>query len=353
MIQRVSMRLLAMAFACHSSIWSSHALALEAQAGDLLCRVVDVGNGQCCIIQIRGADDGPGNNYYIVYDTGNYQDNGESAFEAAKDLIPDDETIDLMVLSHTDADHVAGTSKFLKKWPTTRVIRTGMYRNPYSGTLRGARKAITKSVRDNDTIDVNLAYYEFPHGATYRFNKTYVTIVSGFSIPPESWSLHGGEFNNAGSIVIRVVHEGKSILLCGDAVGRHKGDDNDFALIATEKYMVDNKDIITIDSDVIIAPHHGADNGSSTDFIKAVSPEYVVFSAGRGHQHPTKATAERYKTYGSVPETKMFRTDLGDHEQGPYEWEYGRIPNHEDPIGDDDVDILIDSSGDVEVAYRQ
>ncbi len=68
-------------------------------------------------------------------------------------------------------------------------------------------------------------------------------------------------------------------LFGGDSVGRHSGND-DSTCIAAEKYMVDNAGVITIDSDVLIAPHHGADNGGSTCFIQAVSPEYVIFSAG-------------------------------------------------------------------------
>ena len=44
--------------------------------------------------------------------------------------------------------------------------------------------------------------------------------------------------------------------------------------------MVEMAPVITIDSDVMIAPHHGGGNGSSTKFIEAVSPKYVIFPAG-------------------------------------------------------------------------
>lgn len=55
--------------------------------------------------------------------------------------------------------------------------------------------------------------------------------------------------------------------------------------------MVDRSEVIKIDSDVIVAPHHGANNGSSEKFIEKVSPEFVIFGAGHDHQHPTAAAA--------------------------------------------------------------
>jgi competence protein ComEC len=63
------------------------------------------------------------------------------------------------------------------------------------------------------------------------------------------------------------------------------------------------------------APHHGGNNGSSNCFIRAVNPQYVIFSAGRGHHHPTQAAADRYIANG-VPVENLFRTDRGDNEGG-------------------------------------
>ncbi|NIQ14291.1 MAG: hypothetical protein GTO02_07775, partial [Candidatus Dadabacteria bacterium] len=62
--------------------------------------------------------------------------------------------------------------------------------------------------------------------------------------------------------------------------------------------MVANKDNVSLKSDVIIAPHHGADNGSSKCFIEAVDPTYVIFSAGHRHDHPRAVTAQRYIDHG-------------------------------------------------------
>lgn len=179
-------------------------------------------------------------------------------------------------------------------------------------------------------------------------------MVCGFHRPPTSWGLSGAEERNAGSIASRLIYHKSSILFCGDAVGRHIGDPAN-TCIATEKFMVDNNDVIPIDSDVLIAPHHGADNGSSISFIQAVSPEYVIFSAGHMFEHPRAVAAQRYLSNG-VSLANMFRTDRGDDEseQGEpdLEWTHERQPGHHDPTGDDDVDITITPTGTITVQYR-
>jgi len=121
--------------------------------------------------------------------------------------------------------------------------------------------------------------------------------------------------------------------------------------------MVDNAAAVPLKSDVLLAPHHGGDNGSSACFIQAVDPKFVVFSAGHSHDHPTADAAGRYLAHG-VPLANMFRTDLGDDESAndtantEREWDHGRIPGCSDQRGDEDVDIVIRADGTAEVEYR-
>jgi len=112
-----------------------------------------------------------------------------------------------------------------------------------------------------------------------------------------------------------------------------------------------NASRVPIQSQVLIAPHHGADNGSSTCFIKAVNPKFVIFSAGSIHHHPRTKVAKRYTDNG-VKVENMFRTDRGDDEGGT-EWKHGRIENCNDSRGDDDIEIIFPQQGKPKVAYRQ
>jgi competence protein ComEC len=146
--------------------------------------------------------------------------------------------------------------------------------------------------------------------------------------------------NNAISIVVRLVFAGKSILFAGDAVGRK--DDGSEDCWATEKFMVDNVAQVPIDSTVLIAPHHGANNASSDCFIDAVDPEWVIFPAGSKHHHPRAAVAQRYLDHG-VPLENISRTDLGDNEGGS-EWAHGATSTP-DGKGDGDIEIIIQPTG--------
>jgi competence protein ComEC len=189
-------------------------------------------------------------------------------------------------------------------------------------------------------------------GTDYHLGDLTATFVAGFSRPPDTWDIDDdAEANNAGSIIVRLSYKGKSMLLCGDAVGRHRNSPANTCIDA-ERNVVDNAAHVTINSDIVVAPHHGANNGSSEEFIAAVSPKYVIFSAGHSsnYKHPSKAAAERYLAAG-VDIHNMFRTDLGDDE-GPSEWAEGRITGHHDESGDDDIDVKITTAGVLTVGYR-
>jgi competence protein ComEC len=320
--------------------------ALPIEDDAVFIRVIDSGAGLATITRMPGG-------HYMVYDAGHWFGK-DKTMQGIEDVMGTDDTIDLMVISHSDSDHLKAVPDILNKCTVKKIIRGGFERVG-TPTWEAANSAMWAAVAAG-TLVINLRYFEFPMGATYKLGDTYLTMVSGFHEPPAEWGLTDeGEIHNAPSIVMRLYFKGKSILYAGDAVGRHRKDPVD-AIIATEKFMVDNAPVITIDSDVLIAPHHGADNGSSTDFIKEVSPEFVIFSAGHSYQHPYAVTANRYLNNG-VSIDNIFRTDIGDHEKdrngNHKEWTQGRITDHVDPRGDDSVDILIRPTGEILVEYTQ
>lgn len=61
--------------------------------------------------------------------------------------------------------------------------------------------------------------------------------------------------------------------------------------------------------DVYQANHHGADNGSTEDFIEALQPNVVIISNGshRGHKHPRQTTLTRLEGLNSNP--TIFQTN--------------------------------------------
>lgn len=55
-----------------------------------------------------------------------------------------------------------------------------------------------------------------------------------------------------------------------------------------------------IKSDFLSSPHHGSHSSSTTDFIRKVSPQYVIHSAGylNRWKHPHTDIVERYSSFG-------------------------------------------------------
>ena len=316
------------------------AAALEPQSDGLFVRVVDVGAGLCCVVCMPG-------NQYMIYDAGNFEDLGGSAIKAIKKLVPVQSNLELLVLSHTDSDHNGAVKAICSSYHVRRIVHPGLPRDTM--TMKKARSAIAREVKKDHAEEMNLSKSSLTPGQQFQFGDTTVTLVCGFEKPPSDWDINGdSEFNNAGSIIVRVQFKGKSVLFCGDAVGRHLGAP-DTGAIATEKFMLDHAATVPINSDVLIAPHHGADNASSTVFIKAVHPQKVIFSAGHKFRHPRAVTAQRYLNGFGLASSDLFRTDRDDNE-GNEEW--GPPGHSPDKIGDDDVDILITKTGTLQVAYR-
>ena len=330
-------------------IISTPVFSLTLEQDAIFVRVVDTGAGLATVTYMPGG-------YYMIYDAGHWTFKNKT-YASLSDVIPAGEEIDLMVLSHSDSDHLGVVPKIFENYAVKKVIRTGLERT--TGTWTNANKAINDARVAGTTTVYNLKHDAINFGSTFRYGDTLITFVAGFYQPEPDWDIKGGatgsEFRNAGSIVVRLSFNGKSILYTGDAVGRHLEDPDD-ALIATERFMVENADAIKIDSDVLLAPHHGADNGSSIAFIKAVSPEYVIFSSGDEYGHPREDTALRYLA-NNVSIDNMFRTDLGDDERGrpkggDKEWPHGRIDGNHDHAHDDDIEIIIRPAGEIIVEYR-
>ncbi len=317
---------------------------LPSEIEEVEVTVIDVGAGLCCLMELP-------NNKYAIYDGGK-----KSAMEYIRTVIPAGSDIEWLFLSHTDADHWGVTEYLVSEYKVRNILRTDYRASDYSDTYDRAMDSIRAI--DYDHNDLNLGDDNTniqPGKVLFDENEAKLIYVCGFGEPLESWDLDDSKNNNAVSIAIKLEHGGKSILFCGDAVGRKDCQTTD-KNIATEKYMVDDLPDELIDSDVLIAPHHGADNANSRSFIREVSPEYVVFSAGHYHRHPRLSTAQRYLDYG-VDIANIFRTDRGDHETTSstdsckLEWDHQRIQDHKDKSKDDDVLIVISSDGDLDLKY--
>ena len=63
-----------------------------------------------------------------------------------------------------------------------------------------------------------------------------------------------------------------------------------------------------MDVDILKVPHHGSKTSTSSDFVKALSPDYALISSdgGKKYGHPHEDTLETLNAFG----VKILRTDL-------------------------------------------
>lgn len=323
-------------------IWALPAHALEPGTRDVYVRVVDVGPGLCTITKIPNSEPLSSDHHYMVYDAGHW--NGGRCIDAVNAIV-DEDTIDLLVLSHSDADHLGDADEILENYTVRQVVRTGFVRR--SGTWENMNELVGLHASTGGSI-LNLQSVDLEPGSRMSLGDAEIIFIAGWN----KWVGSGptaSEKRNASSIVVQLVYQGHSVLFTGDTIGRRLSDPNN-ACKDAEAVMVSRVAEVPLHSDVIIAPHHGGNNGSSTCFINAVDPTFVIFSAGHQHDHPSNEAAQRYLNHG-IPTSQIFRTDLGDDEGG-FEWNEGRIAGCRDPRGDDDVEIVLRRNGNPLVEYR-
>ena len=51
-----------------------------------------------------------------------------------------------------------------------------------------------------------------------------------------------------------------------------------------------------LESDILLAPHHGSQTSSSQEFVEHIQPQYVIFSAGvhNRYRHPHARIVDRF-----------------------------------------------------------
>jgi beta-lactamase superfamily II metal-dependent hydrolase len=313
---------------------------------DVYIRVVDVGPGLCTVVAAPGGS-------YMVYDAGHWV--GGKCIAAVREIVQGGE-IDLLVISHSDGDHLGDGDYILVEYRVRQIISTGERREG-KVNWENLHNAIASEVKDQDASVLNLQSVDLVPNTRASVGPALVTFLGGWGEWTHTAIADEGERKNAISIVARVDYRGSSVLLPGDTVGRRRTDSDD-ACKDAEALLAERHDFgeIWLDADVVVAPHHGGNNGSSACFIERVSPEYVIFSAGHDHLHPTNGAAGRYLAFG-VPEQNILRTDFGDdepleHGGGPRdEWKKHRVPGCTDPRGDNDVEIVLRGDGTLEVTY--
>jgi competence protein ComEC len=227
--------------------------------------VFDVGQGLSLLVQTHG--------HAMLFDTG--PDFSGEADSGNRILLPalrgmGIAQLDALVLSHGDSDHIGGTESILRGMPVVNVI----------SSLPRTHPALQLAAHNDPCAD----------GQSWDWDGVHFEMLH----PDKSSATEALEHDNERSCVLRVSTGEHSVLLTGDIekltesrlLKLHAGD-----LPAT----------------LLVVAHHGSMSSSSQAFVKAVHPQYAVFTSGYLNRfgHPREEIQERYRAAGS----ELLRSD--------------------------------------------
>jgi len=229
----------------------------------------DVGQGDSSFIESPGG-------YQVLIDGGP----SSRILEKLGEEMPFwDKTIDLIILSHPDPDHLSGLIDVLKNY------KIGL-------------------IATNGTVSSRPEFKEFEN-LILKNKISYITIKKNqriligknisFEILAPLEDFEGREVSdfNSSSIVARMVYDKNAFLFTDDTTK------------SIEKKLAEEN--IDLSADVLKVAHHGSKTAESEIFLNAVNPKIAVIQVGLNNQygHPNQEVLDLLNKYG----IKIFRTD--------------------------------------------
>ena len=231
----------------------------------LKLHVIDVGQANCLLLN---TPDGK----VILVDAGNGSDEKVITNYLKNQGIT---TIDAFLLTHPHEDHIGSAAAVLKAFKITRIIMPAATTNTkvfsdLLSTIKSKGLKITKAV-PGLKIDLD--------------SSIKIDILA-----PNSNSYD--DLNNY-SVVMKVTYGSTSYMLTGDAEEISETE------ILSKNY--------NLKSDVLQISHHGSSSSTSTQFLKAVSPNKAIISVGKDNDygHPAASTLKRLQD----AKIDIYRTD--------------------------------------------
>jgi competence protein ComEC len=196
-----------------------------------------------------------------------------------KIMSPFDRTINAVIITNPDADHIGGLLDVLKNYKVGAVFESGVLTD--SKTYQNLKEEIK-----NRNIPDILA----KRGMRLDIGGGAVIDILFPDRDVSSWAT------NDGSVVARLIFGQTSAMLTGDAPAK------------TEKIILTENSKVQLHSTFLKVGHHGSRTATSFSFAKAVSPAYAFISDGKDNKygHPHQETLNTLAQLGA----KIFRTDL-------------------------------------------
>ncbi|MFZ5569924.1 MAG: DNA internalization-related competence protein ComEC/Rec2 [Thermodesulfobacteriota bacterium] len=239
---------------------------------DLKVTFLDVGAGNSALLEFPGS-------HTMLIDGGGFPDN--AVFDVGQRIVAPFlwrqkiRTIDTLVLTHADSDHLNGLVYIVRHFAVKEIWT--------NGATPGTR------THDNFMEAVHEKAIFMPDFCDLQRERQIQGVRVEWLHPPRkmaSGNGNGGEINN-NSIVLRICYGRVCLLFPGDIMASAEGD------------LLGKKET-RLNSSILLAPHHGSKTSSTRRFLEAVRPELVVVSsrARGGARLPHPEVADRYRQMG-------------------------------------------------------
>jgi competence protein ComEC len=228
----------------------------------------DVGQGDGTIIRTPSHDT-------IVVDGGPQQ----TFLQEVDDHVPlTDRTVDLVVVTHADADHITGLVNLVASGRVRTVL---MNRDASVNTKTYGRLLAAIESQHVRVIEAQA-------GQAYAFGSVTLNVLW-----PTAAGLVTAATTNERSVVVKVTYGKEDVLLTGDAPD-----------IVEQQLLGQGGDVA---AEVLKVGHHGSAKSSTDAFLRAVHPELAIISVGakNTYGHPTVRVMNDLRRTGAQVE----RTD--------------------------------------------
>jgi competence protein ComEC len=235
--------------------------------------VLDVGQGDAILIQTPAGQD-------ILVDGG--PDPEKLKLELGERLPFWDRTIELLILTQPQADHLAGLIDIVQLYDIAQIIEPQL-------DSESALYTRWKSIIDRGNI-----YY------TNVCSDQQIDLGNDIRIdllnPPATLFQGTSDDINNNSLVVRLVYKDISFLLTADIQDE------------AESYLIGQR--AQLNSTVLKVAHHGSNTSSTDKFLAVVDPEVSVISVGANNRfnHPHPAVLDRLNA--QVGQDRLYLTSI-------------------------------------------
>lgn len=178
-----------------------------------------------------------------------------------------DHSIEMMVITHPDSDHIGGLVDVLKYYEVKEILRS-----EYSCDTLVCRE-LEKEIKDKNIKVVQAKVGQDINIGDVELKVIYLNTDKKLAD------------DNDNSVVIMANVNRKKIIMAGDASSK------------VEVNMI--KNYLDLDADILHASHHGSKTATSQEFIEKVSPEQAIISVGKNkYGHPSDEVISRLKNMG-------------------------------------------------------